>query len=219
MRDKRFERVVDAVRDVAHGATILVGGFGDAGAPSALLAALLAQGAKDLTLVSNAAGTGHVGIAALLEARRVRKLVCAFPRRPGSVVFEKLYRADEIEVELVPMGTLCERIRAGAAGIAGFYTPTSVGTRLAEGKETREFDGIPHVLERPIKGDFAFIRAKRGDRLGNLVYSATARNYGPVMAGAARLTVAEVEAFEEVGGLDPERVGTPGIFVQRVVLS
>ncbi|MEN9577994.1 MAG: 3-oxoadipate CoA-transferase subunit [Pseudomonadota bacterium] len=219
MRDKRFERIEDALRDVANGATILVSGFGDAGVPSALLAALLAQGAKDLTLVSNAAGTGHLGLAALLEARRVRRLVCAYPRRRGSVVFEKLYAAGEIEVELVPMGTLCERIRAGAAGIAGFYTPTSAGTRLAEGKETREFDGRLHVLERPIKGDFAFIRAKRGDQLGNLVYNATARNYGPVMAGAARLTIAEVEAFEQVGGLHPENVVTPGVFVQRVVLA
>jgi 3-oxoadipate CoA-transferase, alpha subunit len=217
MIDKRVHTLAEAVAGIGNGATILVGGFGDAGVPFALLEALLRQGASGLTLVANAAGAGQRGIAALLDAGRVRKIVCSYPRREGSVVFERLYAAGEIEVELVPQGTLCERIRAAAAGLGGFYTPTAAGTPLAEGKEVREFDGKPFVLERPIRADFAFLKARAADRWGNLVYHATARNYGPVMAGAATTTVAEVDEIVPLGSLDPEAVVTPGIFVQRVV--
>src|SRR6195952_676117 len=207
-----------AVADVPDGATVMIGGFGTAGLPNELVGALLEQGAKDLTIVNNNAGNGDSGLAALLAARRVRKIVCSFPRQTDSHHFDRLYRAGEIELELVPQGNLAERIRAAGAGIGGFFTPTGYGTELAKGKETREIDGRMYVLESPIHADFAFIKAERGDRWGNLTYRKTARNFGPVMAMAAKVTIATVHEIVELGTLDPEAVVTPGIFVQRVVL-
>jgi 3-oxoadipate CoA-transferase alpha subunit len=197
--------------------TILLGGFGNAGMPSELIDALIAQGAKDLTIVNNNAGNGDKGLAALLAAKRVRRILCSFPRQSDSWHFDRLYRAGEIELELVPQGTLAERIRAGGAGIGAFYTPTAFGTRLAEGKETRRIGERDYVLEYPIRGDYALIKADRADRWGNLVYRKTARNFAPVMAAAARCTVAQVREVVSLGGLDPEAIVTPGIFVQRVV--
>jgi 3-oxoadipate CoA-transferase alpha subunit len=207
----------EAVRDVAAGSTVLIGGFGGAGHPFALIDALLRQGAADLTVVCNNAGGGDTGLAALLAAGQVRKVVCSFPRQADSYVFDELYRAGKIELELVPQGTLAERIRAGGAGIGGFYTRTGVGTQLADGKEIREIDGVSYVLELPIRGDVALIRAHVADRMGNLIYRKTGRNFGPVMAAAARLSVAEVSAVVAVGALDPEAVVTPSIYVNRVV--
>jgi 3-oxoadipate CoA-transferase alpha subunit len=207
----------EAVAGVEDGATVLVGGFGMAGMPVTLIEALIRQGATDLTVVSNNAGNGDTGLAALLAAGRVRKVICSFPRQHDSYVFDGLYRDGKIELEVVPQGTLAERMRAAGAGIGGFYCPTGVGTPLAEGKETRVIDGRGYVLEHPIQGDVALIGAYRGDPLGNLVYRKTARNFGPVMATAARLTVAEVREVVPVGALDPEAVVTPGIFVDRVL--
>jgi 3-oxoadipate CoA-transferase alpha subunit len=207
----------EAVAGIESGSTVLVGGFGMAGMPIGLIDALLRQGADDLTLVSNNAGNGDTGLAALLASGRVRKMVCSFPRQPDSWVFDGLYRQGRIELELVPQGNLAERIRAAGAGIGGFYSPTGVGTALAEGKETREFDGRTYVLEMPIRADVALVRAHRADRAGNLVYRKTARNFGPVMATAAVLTIVEVAEVVEAGSLDPEAVVTPGIFVDRVV--
>lgn len=207
----------EALADVADGATVLVGGFGMAGMPVALVDALIRQGATDLTVVSNNAGNGDTGLAALLAAGRVRKVVCSFPRQSDSWVFDGLYREGRIELELVPQGNLAERMRAAGAGIGAFFSPTGAGTPLAEGKETREIDGRAYVLEMPIRGDVALIGAHRADRAGNLVYRRTARNFGPVMATAAALTVAQVREVVEVGGLDPEAVVTPGIYVDRVV--
>jgi 3-oxoadipate CoA-transferase alpha subunit len=195
----------------------MIGGFGLAGQPAALIDALIAQGARELTVVNNNAGNGELGLAALLKARRVRKIICSFPRQSDSHVFDALYRKGEIELEVVPQGNLAERIRAAGAGIGAFYTPTGHGTLLAEGKETRVIAGRPHVLEYPLAADFALIKAHRGDRLGNLVYRKAARNFGPVMASAAACTVAQVDALVEVGALDPEAIVTPGIFVRRVV--
>jgi 3-oxoadipate CoA-transferase alpha subunit len=212
-----FAHADEAVAGIESGSTVLVGGFGMAGMPIGLIDALLRQGADDLTLVSNNAGNGDTGLAALLASGRVRKMVCSFPRQPDSWVFDGLYRQGRIELELVPQGNLAERIRAAGAGIGGFYSPTGVGTALAEGKETREFDGRTYVLEMPIRADVALVRAHRADRAGNLVYRKTARNFGPVMATAAVLTVAEVAEVVEAGSLDPEAVVTPGIFVDRVV--
>jgi len=206
-----------ALRDLRDGATILIGGFGTAGLPDHLIDALIARGAHDLVVVSNNAGNGDTGLAALLAAGRVRKIVCSFPRQPGSYVFDRLYRSGAIELELVPQGSLAERIRAGGAGIGAFYTPTSVGTVLAQDKETRVIEGRSYVLEYPIRGDLALIRAWKADRWGNLVYRATARNFGPLMAAAARRTVAQVSEVVELGGLDPEIVVTPGIFVHGLV--
>jgi 3-oxoadipate CoA-transferase alpha subunit len=206
-----------AVADIPDGATIMVGGFGTAGMPSELVDALIAQGAKDLTIVSNNAGNGETGLAALLKAKRVKKIICSFPRQTDSWHFDSLYRAGEIELELVPQGNLAERIRAAGAGIGAFYTPTAFGTELAQGKETRKIDGRDYVLEYPIHADFALIKALRGDRWGNLVYRKTARNFGPIMASAAKCTVAQVREIVNLGDLDPESVVTPGIFVQRVV--
>jgi 3-oxoadipate CoA-transferase alpha subunit len=206
-----------AVAGIEDGATVLVGGFGMAGMPVTLIDALIRQGATDLTVVSNNAGNGDTGLAALLAAERVRKVVCSFPRQHDSYVFDGLYRAGRIELEVVPQGTLVERMRAGGAGIGGFYCPTGVGTPLAEGKETRTIDGRDYVLELPIKGDVALIGAYLADPLGNLVFRKTARNFGPVMATAATLTIAEVRGTVPVGGLDPENVVTPGIFVDRVL--
>jgi 3-oxoadipate CoA-transferase alpha subunit len=215
--DKLVASLAAAVADVRDGATVMIGGFGNAGMPLALLDALLAQGARDLTLVSNNAGNGDVGIARLLRERRVRRIVCSFPRQTDSWHFDALYRSGELELELVAQGNLAERIRAAGAGIGAFYTPTGYGTLLAEGKETRVIDGRPFVLEHPIHADFALIQAHRADRWGNLVYRKTARNFGPIMAAAARCTVAQVSEVVPLGALDPEVVVTPGIYVHRVV--
>jgi len=217
MIEKQVASLADAVADVADGSTVMIGGFGTAGLPNELVGALLEQGAKDLTIVNNNAGNGDTGLAALLAARRVRKIVCSFPRQADSHHFDRLYRAGEIELELVPQGNLAERIRAAGAGIGGFFTPTGYGTELAEGKETREIDGRMYVFESPLNADYAFIKAERGDRWGNLTYRMTARNFGPVMAMAAKTTIATVHEIVPLGSLDPEAVVTPGIFVRRIV--
>jgi len=215
--NKIVPSVADAVADVHDGATVMIGGFGTAGQPAELIEALIEQGAKGLTIVNNNAGNGEIGLAALLKARRVRKIICSFPRQVDSQVFDALYRAGEIELELVPQGNLAERIRAAGAGIGAFFTPVGVGTELAEGKETRVIDGRTYVLELPIAADFALIKARRADRWGNLVYSKTARNFGPIMATAAKCTVVQVEEIVELGALDPETIVTPALFVQRLV--
>jgi len=219
MIDKISPTLASAVADIPDGATVLIGGFGTAGMPSALIDALIDHGARDLVIVNNNAGNGDTGLAALLKARRVRKMICSFPRQADSHVFDALYRAGEIELELTPQGNLAERIRAAGAGIGGFFTPTGHGTLLAEGKETRLIDGKHYVFETPIHADFALIKALRGDRWGNLVYRKAARNFGPIMAMAARCTIAQVGEVVELGTLDPEAIVTPGIFVQRVVLQ
>jgi len=206
-----------AVAEIADGSTILIGGFGMAGMPLTLIDALIRQGARDLTVVNNNAGNGDTGLAALLAAGRVRKMICSFPRQSDSYVFDGLYRAGKIELELVPQGNLAERMRAAGAGVGAFYSPTGVGTPLAEGKEQRTIGGRDYVLEYPIKGDVALIGAYVGDRMGNLVYRKTARNFGPVMATAAALTIAEVKRVVEIGEIDPEVVVTPGIFVDRIL--
>lgn len=207
----------EAVAGIEDGATVLIGGFGLAGMPVQLVDALIEQGATDLTVVSNNAGNGDTGLAALLAEGRVRKVVCSFPRQTDSWVFDGLYRAGKIELEVVPQGNLAERMRAAGAGIGAFFCPTGVGTPLTEGRETREIDGRTYVLEYPIKGDVALIGAYRSDRMGNLVYRKTARNFGPVMATAARLVVVQVGEVVETGALDPEAVVTPSIYVDRVV--
>jgi len=207
----------EAVAGIRDSSTVLVGGFGLAGMPVHLIDALIEQGAGDLTVVSNNAGNGDTGLAALLAKGRVRKVICSFPRQADSWVFDRLYRAGRIELEVVPQGTLAERMRAGGAGIGGFYSPTGVGTMLAEGRETREIGGRTYVLEFPITGDVALIGAHRADRMGNLVYRKTARNFGPVMATAATVVVAQVGEVLDTGALDPEAVVTPGIYVDRVV--
>jgi 3-oxoadipate CoA-transferase alpha subunit len=195
----------------------MIGGFGGAGQPAELIDALIDQGARDLTIVNNNAGNGETGLAALLKAKRVRRILCSFPRQVDSQVFDALYRAGEIELELVPQGNLAERIRAAGAGIGAFFTPTGYGTDLARGKETREIDGRHYVLEYPIHADFALIKAERADRWGNLVYRKTARNFGPIMAAAAKHTVVQVREVVPLGALDPEAIVTPGIYVERVV--
>jgi 3-oxoadipate CoA-transferase alpha subunit len=207
----------EAVAGIDDGTTILVGGFGMAGMPTTLIDALIEQGASGLTIVSNNAGNGDTGLAALLAAGRVSKVVCSFPRQSDSYVFDGLYRAGKVDLEVVPQGNLAERIRAAGAGIGAFYCPTGVGTPLADGKETRSIDGRDFVLEYPIRGDVALIGAHVADRAGNLVYRKTARNFGPVMATAATQTIVEVSRVVDVGGLDPECVVTPGIFVNRVL--
>jgi 3-oxoadipate CoA-transferase alpha subunit len=217
MIDKTVASLSAAVADVHDGATVMIGGFGTAGMPSELIDALIAQGAGNLTIVNNNAGNGEVGLAALLKARRVRKIICSFPRQTDSYVFDALFHAGEIELELVPQGNLAERIRAAGAGIGAFYTPTAYGTPLAEGKETRTIDGRGYVLEYPIAADFALIKAEKGDRWGNLMYRKTARNFGPIMASAAKCAIAQVREIVPLGALDPENIVTPGIFVQRVV--
>lgn len=217
MIDKTFESIARAVADIHDGATVMIGGFGNAGMPAALIDALIEQGARELTIVNNNAGNGDTGLAALLAAGRVRKIICSFPRQADSQHFDALYRAGKIELELAPQGNLAERIRAAGAGIGGFFTPTGYGTLLAAGKETREIDGRMYVLESPIHADFALIKALHGDRWGNLVYRKTARNFGPIMAMAAKITVAQVQRVVALGELDPEAIVTPGIFVQRVV--
>src|ERR1700759_3618490 len=216
-RAELFETTDEAVAGIEDGSTVLVGGFGMAGMPTQLIDVLIEHGAGDLTIVSNNAGNGDTGLAALLAAGRVRKVICSFPRQVDSWVFDGLYRAGKIELEVVPQGNLAERMRAAGAGIGAFFCPTAVGTPLAEGKETREIDGRTYVLEYPIKGDYAFIAAYKADTLGNLVYRKTARNFGPVMATAARTTIVQVTEVVPVGTLDPEAVVTPSIFVDRIV--
>ncbi|WEG08424.1 3-oxoacid CoA-transferase subunit A [Microbacterium horticulturae] len=217
MIDKTVADVAAAVAGIPDGATVMIGGFGRAGQPVELIDALIESGAKDLTIVNNNAGNGDVGLAALLAKKRVRKIICSFPRQVDSWVFDGLYRAGEIELELVPQGNLAERIRAAGAGIGGFYSPTGVGTQLAEGKEHRTIDGREYVLEYPIRADFALVSARSADCWGNLVYRETARNFGPIMASAASTTIVQVDEIVPLGDLDPESVITPGIFVDRVV--
>jgi 3-oxoadipate CoA-transferase alpha subunit len=217
MIDKIAASVADALSGVKDGSTVLIGGFGTAGIPNELIEGLIAQGAKDLTVVNNNAGNGDTGLAALLKSGRVRKIVCSFPRQADSHVFDALYRSGKLELELVPQGNLAERIRAAGAGIGAFFTPTGFGTDLARGKETREIDGRNYVLEYPIYGDVALIKAERGDRWGNLMFRKAARNFGPVMAMGAKMTVASVHEIAELGELEPEAVVTPGIFVSRIV--
>ena len=206
-----------ALAGVKDGSTVLLGGFGGAGQAHELLDALIEQGATDLTIVSNNAGSGTTGIAALLAAGKVRKIICSFPRQADSHVFDGLYRSGKVELELVPQGTLAERIRAGGAGIGGFFTPTGYGTELGEGKEVKLIDGVHQVFEKAIKADVALIKAQSADRYGNLIYHGTARNYGPVMATAAACTVVQVSRIVPLGSLNPEHVVTPGVYVQRVV--
>ncbi len=214
---KQVESCAQAVADIPHGATVMIGGFGEAGSPIELIHALIDHGAKDLTIVSNNTGSGRVGLAALIAAGRVAKMVCSYPRSANSTVFPELFRAGRIRLELVPQGTLAERIRAGGAGIPAFYTPSAVGTTLAEGKESRTFDGREYILEHAIRADFALVRADRADRYGNLTFSKTARNFGPIMCTAARCAIAQTRCIAEPGQIDPESVITPGIFVQRIV--
>lgn len=217
MIDKVFADIADAVSCVGDGQTLLVGGFGESGVPNRLIEALVDRRPRELVLVSNNAGSTTAGLGALLAAGCVRRIVCSYPRSRGSVAFEELYRAGRIELELVPQGTLVERLRAGGAGIGGFYTPTSVGTLLAENKETREFDGRLHVLELPIRGDVALVRAHKADRWVNLVYRRAMRNFATVMVAAAGTTIAEVDEIVPLGAIDADAVHTPGVFVDRVV--
>ena len=217
MVTKVVESPAAAVVGISDGATVMIGGFGSEGMPAILIDALIAQGASGLTVVCNNAGNGDTGLAALLKAGRVRKMICSFPRQADSYVFDALYRAGRVELEVVPQGTLVERIRAAGAGIGAFFTPTGHGTMLADGKESRVIAGKPHVLEYPIHADVALIRARASDRWGNLVYRKTARNFGPVMATAAACTIVEVSEVVGLGELDPESIVTPGIFVHRVV--
>jgi 3-oxoadipate CoA-transferase alpha subunit len=222
MINKIAETVAEALAGTEDGATVLIGGFGTAGIPNELIDGLIAQGARELTVVNNNAGNGDTGLAALLKAGRVRKIICSFPRQADSHVFDELYRSGRIELELVPQGNLAERLRAAGAGIGAFFTPTGYGTELARHadgtpKETRIIDGRGHVLEYPIHGDLALIKAERGDRWGNLSFRKAARNFGPVMATAARRTVASVHEIVELGAIDPEAVVTPGLFVSRIV--
>src|ERR1700704_1885843 len=217
MIDKFVASPEAALADMPNGATVMIGGFGNAGMPAALIDALIAQGASELTIVNNNAGNGDAGLAALLKAKRVRKILCSFPRQADSWHFDALYRGGEIELELVPQGTLAERIRAAGAGIGAFFTPTAYGTKLAEGKETRRIGERDYVLEFPIHADYAIIKADRADRWGNLTYRMSARNFAPIMASAAKCTVVQVREIVELGGIDPEVVVTPGIFVKRIV--
>jgi len=218
MIDKTIQSFEAAVADVPDGATILIGGFGNAGMPSELIDALIGHSARNLTIVNNNAGNADAGLAALLKTKRVRKILCSFPRQTDSWVFDGLYRAGEIELELVPQGNLACRIEAAGAGLGAIFTPTGFGTLLAKDKETRRIDGRDYVLEMPIHGDYAFIKAEKADRWGNLVYRKAARNFGPIMARAAKCTIAQVKEIVPLGALDPEVIVTPGIFVQRVVL-
>ena len=217
MINKISASIAEALNDIKDGATVMIGGFGGAGQPTELIDGLIAQGARGLTVVNNNAGNGDTGLAALLRAGQVRKIICSFPRQIDSHVFDGLYRSGKLELELVPQGNLAERIRAAGAGIGAFYTPTGVGTDLARGRESRDINGRRYVLEMPIHADVALIKAEAGDRWGNLVYRKAARNFGPIMAAAARLTIASVYDVVALGTLDPEAIVTPGIFVQRVV--
>ena len=217
MIDKTLASAALAVQQIHDGATVMIGGFGTAGQPAELIDALIAHGAKDLTIVNNNAGNGDTGLAALIRARQVKKMICSFPRQADSYEFDALYRAGEIELELVPQGNLACRIQAAGSGLGAVFTPTGFGTLLAEGKETRHINGKDYVLEYPIAADFALIKAYQGDRWGNLVYRKTARNFGPIMAAAAKVTIAQVAEIVPLGALDPEQVVTPGIFVQHLV--
>jgi 3-oxoadipate CoA-transferase alpha subunit len=218
MINKIVNTTKEAISEIFDGATIMIGGFGEAGSPIELIHQLIDHGAKNLTVVSNNTGSGHVGLAALIENRQVKKMICSFPRTANSTVFPELYNKNEIELELVPQGTLAERIRAGGAGIPAFYTPSSVNTPLAEGKEIREFDGKPYVMEYAIKADFALVKCQAADRYGNLIYNKTARNFGPIMCTAANTSIVQTRTIVEPGELDPETVVTPGIFVNKVIL-
>jgi 3-oxoadipate CoA-transferase, alpha subunit len=217
MIDKFVHTMADAMADVKDGATVLIGGFGAVGQPDALIDGLIEQGATDLVVVCNNAGTGREGLARLLELGRVRKIICSFPRSAGSVVFEELYGAGKLELEIVPQGTLAERLRAAGAGIPAFFTPTSVGTILAHGKEVREINGRGYVLEYALPGDVALVEAWEGDRWGNLTYRSSGRNFNPVMATAAATTIAQVNRVRELGELSPDLIGTPGLYVKRVI--
>ena len=217
MIDKRVSSLSAAMEGIRDGSVVLIGGFGASGIPVELIDALIEQGARDLTVVTNNAGSGHADVAKLLATGRVRRIVCSFPRSAGSVVFEELYSAGKLELELVPQGTLSERMRAAGAGIGGFFTPTAAGTKLAEGKETRVIEGREYVFEKPLKGDVALIKAEVADRWGNLLYRQTARNFAPTMAMAAELTIVQASRIVDLGGIPPEQVMTPGIFVDRVV--
>lgn len=217
MINKIINSPAEAVAEINDGAVVMISGFGEAGSPIELIHALIDHGAKDLTIVSNNTGSGRVGLAALIENKQVKKMICSFPRTANSTVFPELYKKGEIELELVPQGTLAERIRAGGAGIPAFYTPTSVNTSLAEGKEHRIFDGQTYVMEYAIKADFSLVKCKTADRYGNLIYSKTARNFGPVMCAAAMTTIVQTKKIVEPGEIDPETVVTPGIFVHKVV--
>ena len=217
MIDKRIDSVTEAVADIFDGATVMIGGFGEAGSPIELIHALIDQGAKDLTVVNNNTGSGHVGLAALIENKQVKKMICSYPRTVGSKVFPELYRSGQIELELVPQGTLAERIRAGGAGIPAFYTATSVGTPLAEGKEQRHFNDRDYVMEYGLTADFALIKCQKADRYGNLTFNKTARNFAPIMAMAAQKTIVQAVELVPAGEIDPEIVITPGIFVDRIV--
>jgi len=217
MIDKRVQSMADAMAGIPDGATVLIGGFGAVGQPNALLEGLIEQGARDLVCVANNAGTGHTGLARLMELGRVRRMVCSFPRSVGSVVFEELYRAGKIELEIVPQGTLAERMRAAGAGIPAFYTATAAGTQLARGREEREIGGRTYVLEHALPGDVALVEAWQADRWGNLTFRSSGRNFNPVMAMAGKLTVVQSQHMVELGELDPEGIATPGIFVDRVL--
>ena len=218
MINKRCESAAAAVADIRDGATVMIGGFGEAGSPIELIHALIDHGARELTVISNNTGSGRVGLAALIANHQVRKMICSYPRSANSMVFPDLYRRGEIELELVPQGTLAERIRAGGAGIPAFFTATSVGTVLAGGKESRQFDGREYVMEHGLRADFALVKADTADRYGNLLYRKTARNFGPIMCTAAEVTIAQTRELVEVGEIDPEVVVTPGIFVHRLVV-
>ena len=217
MINKQVSSLSESVADIFDGATVMIGGFGEAGSPIELIHALIDKGAKNLTVVSNNTGSGHIGLAALIENRQVKKMICSFPRTANSMVFPELYRAGDIDLELVPQGTLAERIRAGGAGIPAFYTPTSVNTPLAKGKESRVINEKEYVLEYAIKADYALVKCNMADRYGNLVYHATARNFGPIMCSASHIAIVQTRSIVEVGDLDPETIVTPGIFVNKVV--
>lgn len=218
MINKEVRNIADALEGVSNGAVVMVGGFGSVGQPDALIEGLIEQGARDLTVIANNAGSGRVGLAKLMEAGRIRKIICSFPRSAGSVVFEELFRAGKLELEIVPQGTLAERIRAAGAGIPAFYTPTTVGTILAKGKESRSFDGKTYVMEHALHADIALIEAWRTDRLGNCIYRESGRNFNAVMAMGARKTIVQSCGMVELGTLDPEAIVTPGIFVDRIVV-
>ncbi|MBX6424811.1 MAG: 3-oxoacid CoA-transferase subunit A [Variibacter sp.] len=217
MINKFVRTMAEAMEGIQDGSTVLIGGFGSVGQPNALIDGLIEQGAKDLTVVANNPGVGRVGLARLLDLGRVRKIICSFPRSSDPIVFETLYREGRIELEIVPQGTMAERMRAAGAGIPAFYTPTGVGTKLAEGKEIREFNGRPYVMETAIQGDVALIEAWEADRWGNLTYRASGRNFNPIMAMAGKLTIVQTQHVVELGQLDPEKIVTPGIFVDRVL--
>jgi 3-oxoadipate CoA-transferase alpha subunit len=217
MVDKIVRTMAEAMDGIRDGSVVLIGGFGSIGQPNALIEGLIEQGAKDLTVVANNSGVGRVGLAKLLDTGHVRKIVCSFPRTSDPVVFEKLWREGRIELEIVPQGTMSERMRAAGAGIPGFYTATAVGTKLAEGKEEREFSGHKYILEEALAGDVALVEAWEADRWGNLTYRSSARNFNPVMATAAKLTVVQTQHIVDLGALDPEKIATPGIYVNRVL--